>query len=121
MKTTKDQFEMFQAEAEKWINTLGISDFKVHFVHNDECPGAAGWCSGDWANGVCTIGLTKTWQGKVTDEHVRATARHEVLELLVWPLFDVALSRFTTEEMVHIARHKVIRTLENLFNNFESE
>lgn len=120
-KTTNKQFEMFKTEVQKWIDVFGLLDWKVRFTHSDEEPSAGGWVSADWANGTAMICLTKTWPHKPKDAEVLNTARHEALELMMWPMFDVAISRYTTREHVEVARHKVIRTLENFLSGLTSE
>ena len=120
--TTKKQYEIFLTEAARWIDFLGLYDWRITFVH-EEWKGhtnVRGWATADWPNGVVTIGFNKKLEEKITDEEVRTTARHEILELLLWPMYEVATDRYTTPDIINTARHKVIRTIESALDRLTS-
>ena len=121
LKTTNADFELFQKEAGRWLEFFGLYEWRVEFVHDPDEGDAAGWCSASLDDGVATIALFVNWgEGmSVTKERVLSTARHEVLELLMWPMFSVAVRRYTTYENINQARHNIIRRIECALDRLE--
>lgn len=118
-KTSMKDFEFFKEQCELWIDFWGLREWRVTYVHDDdpdaETENASGWCMADMANMTAQIALRKTWPYKPDKSEIKLTAFHEVLELLIWPLFDVAVSRDFNMEKCNSARHNIIRRLENAF------
>lgn len=114
-KTTKKHFELFQKEASRWIDFLGMFEWRIEFLHdpNNLANECFGWCQGDLDNMAATIALGQESYEPIEPEFVIATARHEVLELLLWPIYEISNRRYTTIENVHQARHNIIRRLES--------
>lgn len=113
MKTTKKHFEIFKAEALKWIDFFGLKDWEVEFAHirDDENMAACTTrCTNRWAK----LSLSTVWTDVVSDYDVRKCAFHEVVELFIAPLFTCAHSRYISEHEIKEADHMIVRTLENV-------
>lgn len=109
---------MFQAECSRWIDFLGLYEYRIVFVHDPDNmeDEAAGWCMSSLDNGTATIALGMHSPDPVDEDSIRATARHEILELLMWPMFEVAARRYVTLPQIHQARHNIIRRLESVLD-----
>jgi hypothetical protein len=62
------------------------------------------------------FGLAKEWPEKVTKEKLQSVARHEVLELLMQPIWHMVLERELDFKRAEAERHRVVRRLENIFD-----
>ena len=117
-KVLKKHFDIFQQECTKWLDLLNLFDFKVYY-EQEHLESAYGSCCADMPGMVATLCLNTTWPEPVTDEKVRETARHEVLELLLQPLWHAVLARALDHDWAESQRHGAIRRLEALLNRFQ--
>lgn len=115
MKTTKKDFELFKSFCDGHIKRLGLVEWSVHYNH--------GYIDGSYAEtgyklsgGVATITLSKHWDDlrPKTDEHINRLALHEVLHIVMAPLFAEAGERYTNQMALETAEHLIIRRLENV-------
>jgi hypothetical protein len=116
--TTSRHFEIFKKEAELWIDRLGLTDWRVTFIHGSNPCGkpCLAWYRGEVEGRFCEIGLAPDWSpDKITVSGLKKSAFHEVLEVLLCPLAWIAECRFAREEEIPEATHAVIRRFENLF------
>ena len=113
-KTKKSDFKFFQKCAESLIDILGIKQWDIDFVHQPANPGDAAWCSTNLEGMVAEIGLADEWSMPITEENLRRMARHEVFELFLAEMDDLARMRFLAEDRLNAARHRVIQTLLNI-------
>lgn len=116
--TTTEHFDIFQKEALKWLDFFGLKGWDVHFSHRK--------LNGDRAriifNGVgrvATIFLNTHWTEEdgilFTDKDIRKSAFHEVCELLLGRLNQMASQRFNLDALdIEEEIHQIIRTLENV-------
>lgn len=113
-KTTEEDFELFKSECQKWIDFFGLKSWEVFHSHQNLNDNAA-WCLfNDLKERLVRIGLAVNWDDTEPTKHaVRLAAFHEVCEVLIFRLFDLAISRYSTEDQLLEARHELIRTLEN--------
>ena len=117
--TTKKQFKIFQDQVIKWLEYFGLKGWQVHFIHKKtdaraklifNCVGriATFILSADWSK-IDDDGI------QITDHDIRKCAFHEVCELLLGRLNDMAKQRFNLDELdVDEELHHIIRTLENV-------
>lgn len=116
MTTTEDHFNLFVDECHKWIKFFGLLGWKVCFIHSKvvkDCR-ANIYFPNDKADRVVTISLSKDWGSfDCTEEDIRKSAFHEVCELLLFRLNDLAFSRFVSRGEIEEEVHSIIRTLEN--------
>ena len=116
--TTKKHFEIFKKEALRWLDFFGLKGWQVHFLHKKKNSVRASVifnCVGR----VATFVLNTHWSEqdgiRFTDHDVRRCAFHEVCELLLGRLNDMASQRFNLDELdVEEEIHQIIRTLENV-------
>lgn len=116
-KTTKKHFEIFKKECLKWIEFWGMSDFVVNFLHSDDQQdkGKDGACDTLYVSSHCILILCKEWGDRVplTNREIRATAFHEVGELLISKFAAVGASRYINQDEEEVARHELINRLQN--------
>ena len=116
MKTTKKDFELFQKECRRWQDILGLKDWEIVCVHGQTDSDNLAEYQSNGAGRICTIYFTDDWGNdhRVKDARsVKQTAFHEVAELLLVELRNMALQHASWER-VDGATHKVVRTLENV-------
>jgi len=114
-KITKKHLLIYQKECERWIKALSLGDFKAYYF-TEALDGAYGACYADLEGMVCSLILNKTWPEPVTTEKIKDTARHEVLELLMQPLWHAVLCRELNGSWAGSQRHAVIRRLETFLD-----
>ena len=117
MKITQKQFKLFKAEALKWINRFGLKDWQVHFLF-EKLRGNRAEIRYECGSGIAVFVLNTEWEEMddswVTDAVIRKAGFHEVCELLLGRLVDMADRRHdTTEAGVEEEKHRIIRMLEN--------
>ena len=112
-KLTKTDFETFKKECEKWIKVFGLLDWDVKYQFA-EMEGTAGRCIANYVGCNATIVFSPEFiTGELTDKrsHIKETALHEVLELLLYPLTSLTGERtFDDGEVTH-QTHRVIQRL----------
>ena len=120
-KTSKTQFKLFQDECWKWINIFGLKGYEYTFEHDDSDTSARAHFGVNVVGRVAVITLTKTWGlERPTDLEVKKSAFHEICEVLLVRLNDIASQRGFCEEDLEEEIHNVIRILENtLFHKYK--
>ena len=108
---------MFKKEAQKWLDYFGMKDWSIYYAQ-EKLDGIRAQCSFNCVGGVATLILNTSWDEKddsfVTNKIVKRTAFHEVCELLLGRLNNMASQRFNLDEMsVEEEIHRIIRILEN--------
>ena len=114
-KTTKKDFEEFEAECRKWIEFFGMKDWDFFFYHEfpdwtDECRAA---CSANYTGKLASLFLSPKWNNRPRKNEVKKVAFHEVCETLTSQLVSLAQSRYVVQDEIDVANHTVIRILEN--------
>ena len=119
MKTTKNHFQIFKKECQKWIAFFGLYGWRYSYFHEDTTE--------DWRASVrvsidgrtVSLFLHIDWKDDVvTERAVRESAFHEICEILLWRLASMAFGnlRFSPKEC-NEETHNIIRILENkVFN-----
>ena len=118
VKTSGQHFEIFRKECLSWIDKLGLKDFRIDIEHRsvDWLDDAYAGSSVNAEARMATILLTLDWVDcEVTEAQLRKSALHEVCEIMLHPLKNLAETRFIRHEEVGEAVHVVIRRLENAF------
>ena len=112
-KTTAAHFALFKKEVQFWIDKWGLHQWETLFKHepfNDDRAGIGHNLCGRSA----TFFLSMEW-GDVTpptDAAIKATAKHEAIELLLAEVYTMAKSRFVTDDELLAAHHALVRRLE---------
>jgi hypothetical protein len=118
MVTTKKQFELFKAEALKWIKIFEMSDFNIYFVH-EKLDYAYANILTDYMGCSATIRFSTDWDDsarKISDEEIKQTAKHECIHLLLGNLANLGESRFITKDEFRKAEESLVRKLEKIIN-----
>ena len=114
---TNDHFELFKEEFLYWINTYSLNNWEYHFYFGKEDGGddtARSHICRDHTGRICLVFLNNMWVGtEPTEKSIRHSAYHEVTEMLLSKINDIAHNREFSKEELEEAIHTVIRTLEN--------
>ncbi len=114
IETTNDDFMLFKAECQWWMNIYGLKHWDVFFRHQ-ECDGRYGSCESNLTGRVATITFAKEWPKRdYNQKEIMRTAFHEATELLLAPVDALANHRYVSQEEMGGALHSVVRTLENV-------
>ncbi len=113
---SKKQIEYFGLQVKKWADFFRLADWEI-LTDSEDFDDAYAKCAADVCSRLSTISVAETWDIKPTQRMLSLTAFHEVAELLLAELHQVALSRVMTYEDEEAARHRVIRTLESVIFN----
>lgn len=113
---TESDFAIFKAEVEKWIALFGLKDWAVTFDFSP-LENSRAECCVNWHAKAALITLGQFPRGEVTQDDVRRSAFHEVCELLLTDMeftaLDEAIPYDERKVLTEVARHGVIRRLEN--------
>lgn len=115
-KITNKQFEIFKKECERWIEYFGLKNWQIHYLL-DDIDGRAE-IRYNCQDGIAVIVLAKEWDEIddffVNDTSIKRSAFHEVLELLLGRLTNMASRRYNVDVGdIDEEAHSIIRTLEN--------
>ncbi|WP_304048942.1 hypothetical protein [Desulfovibrio piger] len=109
-------FALFKSECQKWIDLLGLKDWSVNFAF-EHLESSRAECLVNWTGKSCTIVLGKFPKDDMEIDDVRKSAFHEVCELLLTDMeftaLDEAIPHDERKVLTEVARHGVIRRLEN--------
>jgi len=110
-KTTKTDFELFKKECEYWINWFGLNSWSVTYEHKN-LNGSSMQVDYDTMNRDAVLKLdTKLTPDKHSDDYIRISAFHEVAELLICRLTNVA-QWIGSKDFVLDRQHEIIHILE---------
>ena len=107
-------FELFQREFRKWQKLFGLTGYKVYFKYEP--------IDGSFAS-ICIIQTdmvaTVTLGSKLSDrdkpyKHIKRSAKHEAIHLLVGRLEQNGRYRYTSENEIYEATEELVFKLENL-------
>ena len=116
MKLTKAHLKEYKLEVNRWVEKLGLTEYRVSCHMADLGNQVMGMCDADSENGIADLYLCKEIPvDKLPVDLIKRTAQHEVIELLLYALFELASSRSFTWSECHKERHRIVRRLENLF------
>ena len=113
MKFSQKDFLTFKREADKCLKKLGLQDW--HVVYSFEAmEHTLATCDVNFEARGATVSLRrnelKEWDQKID---VRVVARHEILELLLRRLQNMAVQAVCAD-VVYEEKHSIIRRLEKL-------
>jgi hypothetical protein len=116
LKTTKAHFEHFKSEVLRWLDRLGVNDYRVDFVH-EELPDAYAKVSTKSVHKAARVGFNTEWFADarpLNKEEIAKTAKHEAIHLLVADVTSLANSRFVTADEVLEAEERLVRRLQRV-------
>ena len=111
MKLRVVQFKHFRDRVIYWVGVLGLSEWHVEV--DSGCIDAAAHCEADLGQRMSRIVICDEWDELPSDGEINRYAFHEVVELLLMPLYILSCERFVSELHLEEARHGIIRRLEN--------
>lgn len=118
MKTTKQNFELFKQECEKWINKLGLIGYEIRYFHNNKYSG--GGCKVYLPENFCELSLdtefTDLKDNTTINEQIKIIAKHEVIHLLVGRMAINGQARWCSKTEHDEAEEELVRKLEKLIN-----
>ena len=120
MKTSKEHFEIFKKECQKWIEIFGLKNWGVCFYHKkDSNKGLLSWTQYEYAGRSVDIYLNTEWQDKHKnsdlDYEMKRSAFHEIAEILLYPIRYIGECRYVQGSFeIDTVVHDVIRTLETV-------
>lgn len=110
----EEHFNYFQAYAGGLLEQLGIGDWDISFIFEESGDNLA-TCQTNWRARYAVLTLNKVWMQEPTEDKIKETAYHEVLELLLDDIDYVyaveSLSGDDKSDAVARARHAVIHRL----------
>lgn len=117
MKITQKQFNLFRLEVLKWIDFFGLKEWQTCFLFEKINNRAE--IRYNCVSGIAVFVLNTGWnemnKAWVNDANIKKAGFHEVCELLLGRLSDMADRRHdVTEAGVEEEKHRIIRTLENV-------
>lgn len=116
MKTTKDHFEKFTRAVKFYQNLLGLNDWRIVTTHRKitEMDNANAMYFLSFDDRAADLVLNTTHDaGDDIERALWRTACHEVCEILLAPLADLAF-RDAAPHTVRELKHAIVRTLENV-------
>lgn len=121
-KTTKEDFEYFKSEVERWVKYFSLVQWNWRIGHGEregKEVDALAWVIWSEESRIAAVHLSKKWKNDpITKEMLSQTAFHEVCEILLQELDGMARSDHR-EEKVTAATHKIIRQLENTIFEYD--
>ena len=117
-KITEAQFSLFKKECAKWINIFGLKNWELRYFLDGGDKKSYAWVNYNHDNRVADLYLTNDWAELnilPTNEQIKHTAFHEVMEIFLYPLRYLAEARYVLGwETIDCAIHDIIRTLETV-------
>ena len=117
MKTNKADFDLFEEQCWKWINTFSLNHIEFFFVHEDIGEDANATYDIGYSGMNCVIALgTEICMTGVNDKtkFIKRIAFHEIAEILISPLRAIAISRNFSEEELEAETHSIIHRLQRV-------
>lgn len=111
VKTSPDDFELFKSECQKWIEYFGMKGWSIYFEANAANGNMAETRIGPLTDRCAVFCFQGSTDPNFHDP--KRSAFHEVCELLLFRLHDLAEARYVEEPDIHEAVHEIIRVLEN--------
>lgn len=113
MKTTRDQFELFKKECQKWINFFGLHGWAAYYRHILLEPDVGAMCEPNMNQRLVCFSLNLEPDTDSID--IKKMAFHEVDELRFTRIEELAKIRYISEGELREEVHNLIRQDENLF------
>lgn len=115
--TTKQKIQLFKDAIYFYIDYFGLKRYEVSICEQIKSSAQASLYGGehDDTNNNITISYSLDWinEKDLTEEDIKSSSFHEVLELFFYEIRNVMEYRYITKEEPDRVIHNVIRTLEN--------
>lgn len=111
-KTTKVDFKVFKKAIRHYYEKYKLSGWHVYFTHG-ETEHRAAICP-DVDTRAVNFRFGKQWGAKITPKKIKACAKHEVVHLIIWPLYSGGWNRFVSKEQLSQLDEEVTRHITEL-------
>lgn len=98
-KTKKKHFKIFKKAVKHYLCKFHVSGWNVYYRHEGMATDLADvWADIDTR--AATFRLSKRWSAsrKLNAKQLRKIAKHEVVHLILWPMYSAGWSRFDVSE-----------------------
>ena len=116
--TTAEDFKLFKRLVNEYLAMFGLLDWRVHFAHH-ELEDSRAQVSYQVYGRIATFTLSKVWDMAPVEMSLRRSAYHEVMELMLGPLRQIAcdysLNDMARNNLLDTETHVIIRRLENVY------
>ena len=103
----------FVAEVKYWVNKFGLTEWELRFELQEDNENEA-FLIHDVETGDATFVLSNQWELKnFSEKAIRLAAFHEVQELILVPLREMAEDRNFNDKDYTKETHRIIRRFEN--------
>jgi len=111
-KLTGENIQLFKTRIEYWLNFFNLSEWEHAIIVDDDDVGRflAYMNANEKAMQVSFFICNKWDEGDITKKNIDETALHEVLELLLWKIGDMAGEMYNFS-IVSSEKHKIINRL----------
>ncbi len=116
-KASKEHFEVFKTECEKWVKIFGLTDWYYHYIYNEDADSDnLADCTWDYASRQVVINLYDDWGdiSEPTNESMREAAFHEICHILIARFQDLAYLPNPPEDEITSVGHAVINILQKV-------
>ena len=120
MKTTRQDFELFQKCCRKWQNEFELNNWKLYFFH--EKTGNKGQIVLTQEGYVASVTLGTDWEHEsVTPEEIDDTARHEMIHLLLGRMSENGKNRYVDVDDIYNAEEETVRKIERIVSKLTTK
>ena len=118
----EQKIKFLKSEFQRFVKYFNLLDYEYFYEESDDVNmrcSVKWWPYNDKFNADArsiSFGWSKAWiESKITKYEISKCAFHEVIEVLLLPLRELAESReiVVTERKVKLENHRIIRILEN--------
>lgn len=113
-KITKKHLKTFNKCVHFYLTNFSLKDWEVEVEVGEDETTTRAECFTSLEDKYCKIKIDPRWDVEPTPVELNKTAFHEVMELLLSPLYSLAKDRFITEKQISEAGHSIIMRLQNL-------
>ncbi len=117
LSTTEEHFGIFKSRVLYWIERLALKGWQVGFAH-EELTGVYAQVATDYRERCVLFTFSTDWDDggmrPLDDAGIDATAKHEVVHVLVTPLRCLAQQRFTSKDELFTAEEELVRRIQEL-------
>ena len=111
MNTNARHFALYKKECKKHASKLSLKEWALYFEHGNGIEGSLSSCSVDFGPHSAILYLGKDWNIPITNDDIAMCARHEVMEIMLFPVRFMLWERFNVD-VVDEEIHKIINRLE---------
>ena len=115
-KTTIKHFNIFKQACQQWIKAFGLTGWEIYFAHEQDERAFASIAIKSCER-VATFYLNTEWKDDIrmlSEREIRKCAKHETIHLLLTPLEELAMERFTTEREIDAVAEELTNKLVKL-------